>query len=944
VVDPVLNAFAALLVALNALVSAGAVEAPPRVALVELRTDDPVLAAEELRRLVTVVPGEPLSDLAVRQTLRNLQVTGAAAEVAVFTRPAEAVEVGRLVLRPDEPAPVVVVVVLWAALQVEEVALVGELGLARRLLESEIRVQRGQPLLADHVLRSVYALQELYERRGYLNARVRPEIDRDPGRQRVKVTFEVVSGPVTRVATVGFNGALGPFPPEKLADRLTLDPGDALRRDALRDDRDRLTRWLIREGHTRAQVGEVVETPHGESEVDLLWPVDVGPKLDFVVRGATRKELERARLLPFLELGYDEALLAQAEARIVRHLQAKGHWQAAAHFRTEPGAVGEERLVLEVEPGEVFTIESVEFTGVHSVPVAELEQRMATKARSLVRPGSGRLVNSQLAEDLENLRSFYRLQGFPEVVVARPKIAVEGTALAIEVPIDEGTRRVTVGEVTFEGVSARRVEDVQKDLGLPHPDNPGFHPLELEDALARLRQRYEDEGFLSAQVSAEETWNEAETQVDLRIRVIEGPVTTVDRVIVRGNVETRREVIEDALGLSPGQAISPRTIDEIERRLYRLGIFRRVDVELAPSGEPGEVDRDVLVRVEEGQSLRIAFGPGWDSESEWRVGTIVTQPNLFGRAWSLRADARTNFSAEHLARVRLRQPNFRFKLPFSYELAYEEDDRGDDGTVRREIARVQTVWGFGAEREVALTTGRRHQLGLALDYRVVDSRFRLAKPEDRQFLETEIASLVPSLVLDFRDDPIDPRAGGILSTQLQEAFPLSGLTEAEFSKVSILGGFHWPLGAGRQTLSLGLRLGGIEPHGGQVVPASERFIAGGAYTHRAFSFEGSDPLLVFEDCGDDVECRFAGGNGLALVNLDYRFPIFGALSVALFVDSGNVWADWHDIDFGDFATGVGLELAYSSPLGPLRAGYGRKLDARDDQPGYQWYFAIGYPF
>ncbi|MDX1998422.1 MAG: POTRA domain-containing protein [Thermoanaerobaculia bacterium] len=937
--DALLNPFAALLLALSFLAAPDA----PRVARIELRTDDPGLARDELQRLVTIQLGAPLSDLAVRQTLRNLQATGSAAEVAVFSRPATAEEAAALGPARDDQ-PVVVVVALWAALQIEAVDLVGELGLPRRQLEDEVRVRPGQLLLADHILRSVYGLQDLYERRGYLSARVRPEVARDLVRQRVRVTFEVTAGPLTRVGTIGFEGELGPFSAEALRKPLGVDSGDPLRRDALRTDRERLTRWLVARGHTRALVGEVVESPAGEHEVNLVWPLELGPRLDLEVRGATRKELERERLLPFLELGYDDALLAQAEARIVRWLQSKGHWQATARFRPEPGAAGTERLVLDIEPGQVFAIRAIEFTGVRQLPKKELEARMATQARELVRPGSGRLVSSVLREDLENLRSFYRLRGFPEAVVGEPVITPEGTDLTLTIPVDEGTRRVSIGTIRFEGVAAVPLAMVEAQVQLV--SGGGFHPLELEDALARLRQFYEDEGHLSAQVSAEEQWNPAETVVDLRFRVIEGVRTRVDRVILRGQIATRREAIEDVIDLAPGDPISPREIEKVERALYRLGVFRRVDVELAPTGEPGEATRDVLVRVEEGRNLRLAFGPGWDSETQWRVGVIATQPNLFGRFWSLRADARSNFDAEHLARLRLRQPSFsRWDVPLSYELAFEAEDRGGLA-VERQIARFQGLWGFGEERELALSTGKRHQFGLAFDYRVVDSQVEVpSEPVERQLLQTEVSSLVPSLVLDFRDDPIDPHQGWLLSAQLQQALPISGLTAADFTKVAVLAGLHlptWQGRSGRQTLSLGLRLGALEPRGRNDAPISERFIAGGSYSHRAFNFDARDPLRL-PDC-QSAACRFSGGNGLFLLNVDYRVPIFDGFSLRAFVDSGNVWPDWRDVDFQDFETGVGLELDYASPIGPVRVGYGWKLDPVDGQPSGHGFFAIGYPF
>jgi outer membrane protein insertion porin family len=75
--------------------------------------------------------------------------------------------------------------------------------------------------------------------------------------------------------------------------------------------------------------------------------------------------------------------------------------------------------------------------------------------------------------------------------------------------------------------------------------------------------------------------------------------------------------------------------------------------------------------------------------------------------------------------------------------------------------------------------------------------------------------------------------------------------------------------------------------------------------------------------GDVLEL---GGNGLFLLNFDYRFPISGAFGGVVFFDVGNVWADWRDIDVGDLRPGAGIGVRYLSPIGPVRVELGWKLD------------------
>jgi outer membrane protein insertion porin family len=123
------------------------------------------------------------------------------------------------------------------------------------------------------------------------------------------------------------------------------------------------------------------------------------------------------------------------------------------------------------------------------------------------------------------------------------------------------------------------------------------------------------------------------------------------------------------------------------------------------------------------------------------------------------------------------------------------------------------------------------------------------------------------------------------------------------------------------------------------VPIDERFYAGGRTTHRAF---GQDELGI--EGQTLVAGTPIGGAGLLLVNLDYRFPIAGAIGGTVFVDGGNVWRDYAEIDTGDLRWGAGVGLRYRSPVGPLRLEIGWKLDREPGEPAYVWFFSIGNPF
>jgi outer membrane translocation and assembly module TamA len=88
----------------------------------------------------------------------------------------------------------------------------------------------------------------------------------------------------------------------------------------------------------------------------------------------------------------------------------------------------------------------------------------------------------------------------------------------------------------------------------------------------------------------------------------------------------------------------------------------------------------------------------------------------------------------------------------------------------------------------------------------------------------------------------------------------------------------------------------------------------------------------------------SGGNGLALFNLDYRYPFLPGFWATVFFDSGNVWQDWRDITLSELKHGVGAGLGWDSPIGPLRLEVGWKLDSESFEDPYEIFLSFGTAF
>ncbi len=152
----------------------------------------------------------------------------------------------------------------------------------------------------------------------------------------------------------------------------------------------------------------------------------------------------------------------------------------------------------------------------------------------------------------------------------------------------------------------------------------------------------------------------------------------------------------------------------------------------------------------------------------------------------------------------------------------------------------------------------------------------------------------------------------------------------------------------------------------QHVPYSEQFYCGGANSVRAFAVRSIGPgsyhdSKVVNDYFDQT------GTFKFEANVEYRFPIYGPLNGAVFLDAGNVWLLKNDplrpggllrgrTFFKELATGTGAGLRFDIGMLVLRGDLGIGIHAPYDtgRSGYYnmtsfknslaFHLAIGYPF
>ena len=114
--------------------------------------------------------------------------------------------------------------------------------------------------------------------------------------------------------------------------------------------------------------------------------------------------------------------------------------------------------------------------------------------------------------------------------------------------------------------------DQQQKVGEP------YNPQLVGQDLVALQNYYADRGFVDIQIVPAREVTPDKTGMTLRYQITEGPLVTLDEVIVQGNSYTDRDVILRKSRLQKGEPFSFLSLLQAQRNLYRLGIFSRVEM------------------------------------------------------------------------------------------------------------------------------------------------------------------------------------------------------------------------------------------------------------------------------------------------------------------------------------------------------------------------------
>ncbi|NNC07591.1 BamA/TamA family outer membrane protein [Corallococcus exiguus] len=621
-------------------------------------------------------------------------------------------------------------------------------------------------------------------------------------------------------------------------------------------------------------------------------------------------------------------------------------------------------------------------------------------------------VEDAWLEAADAMTTAYREQGFASAQVTFRGLTldrVHHTADA-DFDVEEGPRALIRAPI-FLGIPLE-VDPVWVNLLLPVGTPLSFE--KVDQAQAALERGLGREGYLFAHVTNSVSVEEDGTSAQVTYRTDAGPRVRVGQVLLQGLTRSDPDVVLAQLDLTPGSPLSVEALAEAQRRLSRLGLFRQAEVSLADPNRR-EASKDVLVTVQERPRIDGEVSGGYFLVDGPRITLDTAWRNLDGRGLNLLARGKVNYagaSAEALSSSRL--PAGCSTGELSGEACTSDLDGFSGLGGRGNLALSQPRLSFLAPQEIGarldLIGERVHRpsylstrfaavlgadwalaswVNVSLQYELENNRLRsrggvleLINRADQERLrypygDFALHSLRPSMTLDFRDDPANPRRGMVLSSSVEfmrgisvhptdvagnrvPEFPIDGV------KLSGSVSAYAPLGR-RASVAVSARAGTIVPltQGAQNI-GSKLFYLGGSSSLRGFREDGVLPQDVREvlhqrlaacravispaGCPDDLKAVLAGqvpasqgGELFTLAKAELRVPAIAAVDLGLFFEAGNLWQDRTLFDPGVLRYAAGVGLRYVTPVGPLAFDVGFNLD-RDEalnEAPTQFHFSIG---
>jgi outer membrane protein insertion porin family len=522
-----------------------------------------------------------------------------------------------------------------------------------------------------------------------------------------------------------------------------------------------------------------------------------------------------------------------------------------------------------------------------------------------------------------------------------------GKRIDITIPVTENGRYRLTG-ITFHGNKAVTNVKALRSL-FAMKDGDWFNASLVGKGLENMRKAYGQLGYINFSAVPTPKMDEKNHTLSLDIDIDEGKPFYVSRIEFQGNTVTRDKVIRRELYLEEGQVYNSHLWELSILRLNQLNFFNplhvETDSETHQNQEEGTVD--LLLKLTEKGKNSIGLNGGVSGLSGAFVGTNYETNNFLGLGETLSLSANLGNLSRTLA-FGFNEPYFRdkpislglqvFTSKYDYNAAknYQATTGASVNLNTQQLNLIQnynqSTTGFTVSASYPI---KRSFKRLGLTYSFNRSSIEAFSQASQNLFETiafrgissgqnalngiYTSSVTPSFLFSTIDSPLRPHSGKSVSL----ALPFAGLggnvryvsPVFEYKEFKPISGIHFRRD-GRNVFGYRVQASYVTGFGGEVAPPFNRFYSGGENEIRGFDIRSATPYAFVPtkvafalQNGDGITVPInpgpiapnfnpitipipaytiasVGGDTNFVTNMEYRIPIAGPVSLALFNDFG----------------------------------------------------------
>lgn len=786
----------------------------------------------------------------------------------------------------------------------------------RQLREKTVRgmfyFREGEDFKEEYLDSARLALKEFYGRKGYPEASVEISVETTDRNSWINLRINIEEGQPIIVTDI--------YIEDEVRSLIGISNGDVLDTVELDKGLKKITDYYKKRNYIKPVAG-----PYRISDGILTVPVDPGVRYE--VKFKNNSVLKAAKLekeLTFIENEEitDEAIAESAD-RIKRSYVSSGYYgaQVAAGVEREDDVL---RITFIVFEGEITVLKKIIFSGTSINPDG---------IKKILPFEEGKPFNNNLLDDsTDSIISFYNALGYlhADVSEINKDFQNNGRELNLEYSINEGHRTIIKA---VDIIGNKQIDRLQILNALNLGKDAPYNVIDIGDARRRVLSLYTRHGYLDAIIDVESKI--AGENAFLTYKITENKASFIGKIILKGNQKTKAKIIMREITLNEGEPYNFEEINRTRQRLYKLGIFSEVAVEILDGVKETDerIIKDLLISLKEGKSGSVEVSIGYGDYEQVRGTVEIRYRNIGGynRHAGFRTDQNT---LERRYIFNIREPRlFNWPdVPLKIFLIREERKslKAESRDVLYKIDRQSFI--AGIEKEIADGL----KIGLDYEYSFTDTKDVqedvIISREDTGTLG--ISSISPSIYFDRRNDPFNPTSGSLHGIVVKYA-PRELLSESEFIKGNIQSSWFFQL-MKNVVLAFSLRSGVAYGLGeNEELPLIERFFLGGRSTVRGYSHDTLGPK--------GADNNPTGGNIFALTNWELRFSLIKGFGLVTFVDAGNVWKTMDDVQ-DELKYTVGAGIRYNTPVGPIRIDYGHKMNKAEGDSSGEVHFNFGHAF